>query len=101
MSKRFCEKLIDALARELRPKFESDKAAAFADYDRRVEAAPAILEELKADPDWSVRLNRISVDPKGQLSAVREALHLVADLDKQHAAKAVAASDSRQEQLVA
>lgn len=101
MSKRFCEKLIDALARELRPKFEDDKVTAFADYDRRVEAAPAILEGLKADPDWSVRLNRISVDPKGQLSAVREALHLMVDLEKQHTATAAATSVNRQEALVA
>lgn len=101
MAKRFCEKLIDALARELRPRFTSEEVNAFADYDQRWEAAPSILETLKGDPDWSARLDRISEDPKGQLSAVREALHLMADLEEQHAAKAVAASVSRQEELVA
>lgn len=101
MPKRFCEKLIDTLARELRPRFEDEQVAAFADYDQRAKAAPSILEKLKEDPDWSARLDRISVDPKGQLSAVREALHLMVSLEGQHTAKVVAVSASRQEELVA
>jgi hypothetical protein len=99
---KFCEKLITELAGALQSEFPNDlEMTRYADFDLRFEKAPKYLEVLKLSPKHHAMLDRLSQDEKGRLSAVREALHNMAESASKRLKEAADNADSRQRELVA
>lgn len=76
--KQQCERLVTKLEKEIRPLFQSDEERAmYVDEELRRQRAPRMMGQLSQEA--RAVLDQISAHPSTRCSAVREAMHIMAD----------------------